>query len=40
MEEFWWQTTSGSADPAQIQQAIALSKPGYFLLIAGKNARR
>jgi arsenite methyltransferase len=40
MEEFWCQTTSGSADPAQIQQAIALSRPGYFLLIAGKNARR
>ncbi|MBX3082019.1 MAG: class I SAM-dependent methyltransferase [Anaerolineae bacterium] len=37
LQQFWCRATA-SADPTDIQTAIARSKPGYYLLIAQKTA--
>jgi arsenite methyltransferase len=37
MARFWCQTTGGHGDALCIQDAVAQSKPGYFLLIAEKG---
>lgn len=37
LEQFWSRMAPRKVSPAQIGQAASLAKPGYFLLIAGKN---
>ena len=37
LENFWSKASSGTADGQWLQQVIARSKPGYFLLIARKK---
>ncbi|WP_066633478.1 DVU_1556 family methyltransferase [Desulfolucanica intricata] len=39
LSAFWCHTVEGKADPEEMRQAIAASRPGYFLIAAQKAER-